>query len=283
MNLNPFLAMILGVTLGASNGVFAKLIGLPATSITFFRVAIPVLVLFCYLSYKKTTFLKKGYKNLFWASVINAPRIFLYYLTFLYTTLGNGYIILYTWPIFAAVFGMLFLKEKVGRVDFLLLGIAFVGIVMMYSHRSLSLANHDIIGMTAMLGSAILTALMMVLFKKEIKGYTKTEMIFHQNLVAAFVFLPFIFINKPFPTLFQAGVGSVYGLVIGIGAWLLFFYALRRIKVVEYALMAYFEVVVAIFYGFLFFNEVLTWNMIIGGLCIIVSGYYLRKKRMSPA
>lgn len=56
MKLNPYLAIIIAATIGGSSGVFIKLLDLPATTITFFRMAVPVIVLLAYLKYKGITF-----------------------------------------------------------------------------------------------------------------------------------------------------------------------------------------------------------------------------------
>jgi drug/metabolite transporter (DMT)-like permease len=57
MKFSPFLAVIIAATLGGFSGVFFKWIDLPATTLTFFRVAVPTAVLFLYLKGKKIQFL----------------------------------------------------------------------------------------------------------------------------------------------------------------------------------------------------------------------------------
>lgn len=53
MKLNPYLAVIFAATIGGSSGVFIKLLNLPSTSMTFFRVFVPVAVLLIYFGWKK--------------------------------------------------------------------------------------------------------------------------------------------------------------------------------------------------------------------------------------
>lgn len=139
--------------------------------------------------------------------------------------------------------------------------------------------NEDFVGMGAMLLSAILFSLSMVIFKKELKNYTKTETIFYQNLVGAVVFLPFIFINRPLPTLTQTAVATTYGFLVGIVAFVLFFLALKRLKMDHYSLLTYWEVPAAMIFGIIFFNEAITPNMIVGGTLIVISGLLLRKEK----
>ncbi|TVR39244.1 MAG: DMT family transporter [Bacteroidia bacterium] len=281
MKLNPYLAIIIAATIGGSSGVFIKLIDLPATTITFFRMAVPVIVLLGYLHYKGTKLFRGNYRIMMVASVLNATRMFLFFVGYLYTSIGNAVIILFTWPIFGSLFSAIFLKEKVSLRTALLIGLAFMGIVIMYLNKEISFGNEDFIGMAAMLLSAILFSVTAVIFKKELVYYSRTETIFYQNLVGAVAFLPFIFINTPVPSALQTGAASFYGFLIGIVAFTLFFHALRRLKMSHYALFTYWEVIAALFFGVLFFREQITWNMLVGGSLILATGIMLRKKKVT--
>ncbi|MEK6901746.1 MAG: DMT family transporter [Nanoarchaeota archaeon] len=279
MKLNPYLAIIFAATIGGSSGVFIKLLNLTSTSITFFRVFIPVILLLAYFSWKKIKLFQGNYKIMLIASGLNAARMFLYFFAYLYTSIGNAVIILFTWPIFATIFSAVFLKEKVSKKTASLIGVAFLGIIIMYMNKEISFGNKDFIGTAAMLLSAIIFSITAVIFKKELKNYTKTETIFYQNLVGAIVFLPFIFINKPIPTIAQTGVASLYGFLVGIVAFLLFFFALKKLKMSHYSLFTYWEVPAALIFSAIFFKEVITLNMIIGGGFILVAGLLLRKEK----
>lgn len=281
MKFNPYLAIIIAATIGGSSGVFIKLIDLPATTITFFRMAIPVIILLVYLQHKGRKLFRGNYKIMMAASVLNATRMFLFFVGYLYTSIGNAVIILFTWPIFGSLFSAIFLKEKVSARTALLIGLAFGGIVIMYFNKEISFDSKDFIGMAAMLLSAILFSITAVIFKKELTNYSRTETIFYQNLVGAIAFLPFLFINAPFPTAMQIGAASFYGFLIGIIAFVLFFYALKRLKMSHYALFTYWEVIAALFFGVLFFGEHISWNMVLGGSLILSTGVLLRKKKVT--
>ncbi len=276
MKLNPFMSVIIGATIGGLGGVFIKMLGLPATTITFFRLAVPVLLLSLYLSWKKTKIFRGDYKIMLFASLLNAARMFLYIIAYLYTTIANAVILLFTYPIFATIFGIFILKEKVTKKNIILLALAFSGIIFMYLNKEISMQNKDFIGMAAMLVSAILVALMFVILKKGRETYSKAETIFFQNLVGAVIFLPFIFINRPLPSPAQISVGFSYGLVVGLVGFIFLFYALKRMKMAEYSLFAYWEIVAAIVFSIIFFKEIITWNMIVGGALIIVPGLLLK-------
>ena len=62
MKLNPYLAIILAATLGGSSGVFIKLLDLPSTTITFFRLFVPVAIRLVYFTWKKVKLFHGDFK-----------------------------------------------------------------------------------------------------------------------------------------------------------------------------------------------------------------------------
>jgi len=210
------------------------------------------------------------------ASLLSAARLFCFIAGYIYTTMGNAIIMFFTWPIFATILSFIFLKEKVRLRTIALLILAFSGILVMYLNKGLSFTSNDFIGMTLMLFSAIIYAVTIVIFKQELKYYTTTETIFFQNVLGAIIFIPFIAINRPMPTLSQTGLGIIYAITAGMCTFYLFFSALKRLNVSHYSLLTYWEVPSAIFFGWLLFHEMITINIIIGGFLILISGFMLR-------
>ena len=183
---------------------------------------------------------------------------------------------LYTWPIFLTVLGIIFLGEKVSKRTKILLLIAFIGILVTYSGETISLDNRDLIGMGLMLGVAILNATVMIIFKKELESYSPTEIVLYENCVGSVIFLPFLFYY--FRTLTSEAVvlGTLYGFLIGFVGSTLLYFGSTRIKVSVASILCYVEVISAILFGIIFFNEVVSWNMIIGGCMIIASATLVR-------
>lgn len=279
MKLNPYLAVILGATFGATSGVFIKMLQLPPTTMTFFRVFVPTVAVLLYILFvKKTKLIRGNWKLMLGASALNAIRMFLYFVAYLYTTLGNAVIMSQTWPIFAAIFGMFFLNEKVTKRTIALIALAFVGVIIMTLNKEISLANKEVVGMFVMMISGLIYAITAIIFKKELTNYSKTETIFYQNVVGAAVFLPFIFINKPLPTLVQGITGTIYGFLVGVIAFTLFFYGMKKLPMSQYSLFSYWEVIATVIFGMIFFGEALTINFIIGGILIVLAGILIRKE-----
>lgn len=278
MALNPYLEAILAGIIWGLSGIFVKYLHLPPTTVTFFRLAIPSLILLPFLLIKKIKLFHGNNKLILLASTLNAGRVYLYTVGFTFASIGNAIIILYTWPIFTTIFSILFLKEKVPKRTFFLLFIAMVGTALIYLNTEFSFSDKNFIGMTAMLSSAVIYALTVIIFKKESEKYSKYETIFYQNLIGSIIFIPFIFLNKPFPTLSQTSIGIVYGALIGLVGFIFFFSALKKLKASTVSFLSYTEVVSAIILAIIFFQEALTWNMVVGGLLIILATTLIKKE-----
>ncbi len=272
---NPYFEVLLAAIIWGSSGIFIKLLGLPVTTIAFFRMAIPALILFAFLKLRKGKVFKKGSKFMLVASSINVLHMFFYFVAYSFTSVSNAIILLYTWPVFATILGLMFLKEKVSVRKFLLLGFAFAGVILVFSGKSLSISSADFIGMGAMLISASLYSVALIIFKRESPRYSNMETIFYQNVIGAFAFAPFLFFN-PLPSLVQSLTAIAYALLIGVAGFGLFFAALKRINVSAASGISYFEIVSAMLLAAVILGETITLKMAAGGLMIAVSTLLLR-------
>jgi hypothetical protein len=98
---------------------------------------------------------------------LNAVRIWLFFESYRITSMGNAVIVLYSWPVFALIYSYFLLGESLKKRDFLLMGLAFIGMAIVYSGGNLSFENRDFLGMSLMLASALMYALMIVLIRRE--------------------------------------------------------------------------------------------------------------------
>lgn len=283
MKINPYLEVLIAASIWGTTGIFVKFLHLPSTTLTLIRAGVPVILIFFYFLLFKKKILHFGKSPIMLlASLLNGLRMFLYFIGFTATTVGNAVIILYTGPIFTAIFSSIALKEKLTARKIFLLFLAFTGIVIMYSNNYFSFTNKDFLGMTAILISTVINSITLVIFKNEIHKHSRLQTIYYQNLIPLIMFLPFIFINKPFPTLNQWTVGIFYAFLIGIVAYILFFSALKKIEVSFSAILSYMEVVSAILLAVIFLAEKITPNMLLGGGLILLSAILLNRYSKVP-
>ncbi|MFK5973143.1 MAG: EamA family transporter [Flavobacteriaceae bacterium] len=276
MNKKATYGIVFGAIMAGASGVIIKNIdSLNATSIAWFRTVVPTVIVLIWMMVNRIRPFHGNYIKMTIGGLINTLRIYLYLIAFIYTSIGNAVILFYTWPILVGVLGFLFLGEKIDKYQSALLGLTFLGIILAYSDKAFSFENQDFLGMMAALGAAFFNAVTVVLFKSEVKNYRNFEMLFYQNFLGVFIFLPFFIWGFDDAKIGDMGLGSLYGLMAGIVVFGLFFYGLKYLKAATASTLMYIEVVGAIIYGYWFFGEVLSTNMILGGLLIMTGNFLL--------
>jgi drug/metabolite transporter (DMT)-like permease len=278
LNFNPVLEILIATFVWGFNGVFIKFLNLTPTLTSFFGFSVPIIFIFLYISIKGIKIKTKNTKIIILNSFFNSIRMFLFVYGFLLTSIGNGILVWYTSPIFIGIISFFMLKEKHSKKNIFLFLISFLGLIFLMLNKEFSFQNNDFLGCFLIFLGAIINALVSVVFKKEVNKYTKTELIFYQNLIGAILFLPFLFIDFSLLSFEKISIGILYGFVIGILGFIFYFSALKKLKVSIASNLCYFEVIFAVLFGIIFFGEILTWNMIIGGSLIIGSSILLDKK-----
>lgn len=275
--LNTYLELVLASLIFGTSGSFVKIINLPPTTMTFFRLAVPTIVLYFYLTFKKVKIFRGNYRLIMVASFLNALRLFLFFLAYSLATVGNAAIMQAVGPVFLFIYSYLFLNEKITKPKLILLATAIVGVALLYVNKPFSFSDKDFAGMFFALLSTAIYNLTLVVFKKELARYSRTETLFYQNVLGTFLFLPFLFINSPFPAFWQISVSIISQFFIGVVAFFLIFSAIKKISPVI-ASIATFDSVVSVILGIIIFKEILTWNMLFGGILIMMSSILIRRE-----
>ncbi|MFW6229175.1 MAG: DMT family transporter [Alkalispirochaeta sp.] len=278
----PELMVLAAAALWGTSGPVTQLAALPAGVISFFRMAIPTVVIGGVFAVRRHRLSRKGLGLRLTASALNAIRMLFFFLAYQYTTVANAVVTLYTWPIFAAIFARIVLGERVSRERVLLLGLAFTGIPLLYLNAvgSNSRGSDDVIGISSMLVSAAFHALAIVLLKRAKPGGSRLESTFFQNIVGAAVFLPVVLVLRPELTVVQLSLVVYLGLVVGTLGFTLFFIGLHGASTARMSNLAYFEVVVAIILSVVVLQQPIYWNTVVGGILIIVSVLVAQGRRV---
>ena|GEM_PF-4714034 len=78
--INPYREVIFASVIFGMTGIFVKYLDLPATSVAFFRLAVPTILVGIRMFYNQKVFWRKGdVKTLLILSVLNALRMYLYF------------------------------------------------------------------------------------------------------------------------------------------------------------------------------------------------------------
>ncbi len=277
MNKKAIYAVVLCALIAGTNGLLIKYMSSMTTgSIAWFRAIIPILFIVPVLRKEGMLQFKGNTKKVLLASAINAARMYLYLIAFIYTSIGNAVVLFYSYPIFVAAIETFLYKVKISKAHILFLILAFSGIIVTYANKPFSFESDDFIGMMAAIGASVGYAVTVVIFKSETENYTKDQLIFFQNIVGAFLFLPFV-ITLPESKIEHMGLGILYGFLIGIVVFKLFFFGLKYLTAATATSLMYLEVVSAILLGYFILDEKLTWNTLFGGLCIVISSFYISR------
>ena len=275
MKTSAFWAVLVAACIAGATGLFIKNMSISPVSQAWLRMTTPTVVMAIWMWWEGIAFFRGKWKKMTMISVLGTLRTILFFIAYTYATIGNAVIIFYTFPIFSAILGIVLLREQVGRRQQMLLLMAFAGIVLAFSNKPFSLENNDFIGMLAALGSALIYALTVVLFKSESRHYSWKELVFYQNFSGAILLLPFFQFSKALPLDYTLGIS--YGLLIGVLVFSLFFFGLKKLPASIASALMYMEVVSAIVLSTIFMGEQLSWPMVIGGILILMSSLLLKK------
>lgn len=184
----------------------------------------------------------------------------------------------FTIPIFTVVMACLLLREKIYINTIIKTFVGFTGSILTLSPQGVTFSLPSGIFILA----SILFATLDVLNKKLLNDGEKTlPMIFYSNLFSA-IFILF------FPGVMKNSVGInlsqlLFLLGLGIGANLVLFCIIKAFSKATASFLApfrYLELIMSTFLGFLFFNETISRNTLVGGSLILLSSVIINKKKI---
>lgn len=281
MEQRAVLIVVACAMLAGLSGIFIKMMSsMGPMSIAGLRMTLPAIGIGLYLKLRGTTIFRKGSPRMLLASGLNVFRLYFYFVAYIYTSVGSAAILFYCFPIFVALMSYFFLGERLSRLQWFYLFLAFIGLVISYSHQTFSFENNDFIGMSSALIAGAVYALTVIIFKSESQNYNSTEIVFYQNIIGLFVFLPFFIKGYPSISSHDIWICILYTFVTGFVVFKLFFTGLKYLDASIASSIMYLEVVSAIILSYLILDEKLSLNMIIGGSIILFSSFMIQRLRV---
>ena len=274
MNLISKLPGPLLVFLGALSLSFGGLIvksfeGANLWQILFWRSIFFILVvsIFLTITYRKNVlkaFVKSGFPGLIGGLILSTG--FCGYVFAMYnTTVANTNFIIQTQTIFLAVFGYLFLKEKVSKITLVSIILAISGIILMVGS---SLSPGQMSGNIAAFIMPISFAILILIIRK----YPNVDMVPLQ-LIAGMVamIIGYLFAGKILISLYDVYLGFLAGFFqLGFG-FILITIGARRTPSALVGIIMLTEAVLGPLWAWLFANEQPPLIVLIGGSIIIIS------------
>jgi len=155
---------------------------------TFYRFAIGVGIMSLLSLFGIVSLKFNDKKNLFWRGLVGGVAVYLFYLAIIKLGVGKGSVYIYSYPIFATLFSMLILKEKVEPIKIVVIFISFAGLIILSLGGTGSLAGIGIYELIAIAGS-IITGLAVVFVKKLHDSDNSYAIFFSQCIVGFWMFL----------------------------------------------------------------------------------------------
>jgi len=258
-------------------GPFIRYTGLPPLVIIFYPALFTSIILFFYfLSTKRFKELLVG-KYVLWllvSSLCILGNTYTFFTAYTITTMANSVLTHYTAPIFAALLAPVFLKEKLEKVTLISLVLASIGLFLIASN-GLAINSQHMTGIIYGACSGFFYGVLILVSKKLINYLKPAVILFYQSTVTVIIFAPFISQPAFAIEINQAFMFLAYSLTVSILGVTLYLKGLRHVAAQHAGILAYSEPVIVVIIGILFYRELPSLKLLIGGLMIIYSGYLI--------
>ena len=225
------------------------------------------------LDYKKLFYDKRSYIR----AAFEVMAAFSFLISLILMPMADVYTLLNTAPLIITAAGAIMLKEKVGIKRWSAVIIGFVGVLFVVNPTDLKFGYIVIL--------PLLTAIFLTLRDVVTRGYKKTsnslEIIFITSL---FVTVSFGAVSFFFPSYISYD-SLIYIFVSSIALTLAYLFSVLTIIYAPLSLTSstrYSVIIFGIIFGYIFFNEIPSINMIIGAIIISLSGLFVinRQKKL---
>ena len=265
------------------SGVMVRSLTVDDWTIVFWRSAFMAPTMLVALAVMKRGRIIHAFKGAgmagFYAGVVIGIALVFYIFSITRTTVANTLVLISSAPLFAAILGMVFLRERVRPTAWIAMAIAGAGITLMFFDR---VGVGGMIGNLFAIGAAILYALNIVI----VRAKPNANMI----PVVFFAALTSMAITLPEANLFdvptnELGILAAMGVFqIGLGL-VLFMLGAQRLPPAETALIALIETILAPLWVWLVVAETPSNFALIGGSVVIgaVAAYSALTLRRQPS
>ncbi len=277
--MNLFLFLLVGI-FGGTTGSLIKYVGqeVPPILLTSIRFGVSALLLLPLIFFYKEKFPKKQWKLLFFSGIALATNVMLFATGVQHTSAIMSQIIYTPTSILVAIFGYLFLGEKLSKNQMIGLAITIFGMLILILG---SIENGDIHSFGKPFGNfLIIIALFcwtayLVISRKAIQDISPLASTFYNFLVAFVITLIVMPIESASSTKsIQVTVPLIIAsvLLVTTSTFFIFLYQrfLKTTSAFSASLVTYINPIAAAFVGISVFGERLTPQLLIGALIVFV-------------
>ena len=251
------------------NASVKYLININAYQIVFFRSASSLFFTFGFLLKNDIPILGNNKKLLILRGVVGVISMTLFFLSTKFLPIGTAVCLRYMAPIFAAIFAVYFLKDKIKPMQWLFFIIAFAGVIVL---KGLDTELNSF-GLIIIFISAIFSGLVYVVISKIGKSEHPVVIVNYFMVIATIVGGVLSIkgwvnpIGLEWPLLFSLGIFGYFGQVYMTKAF-------QMAQTSQVAPLKYIEVIFTVLFGLFVFGEIYTlWSLL--GIAMIICALVL--------
>lgn len=201
-----------------------------------------------------------------------------------YTTAANTGWIIGTAPIFIALLGFIFLKEKLNSIKISGIVIAFIGLLLLVGKGNpLNVDFVKNVGDLLVLFSSFIWGVYSIINKKISLNYSPLMTILYLFILMALIIIPFNINQKAIDSVIHLSmIGWISSLFLGLlcsgVSYVIWAYSLREMESAKVGAYLYLEPFVTVLTAWIFLKEEITLLMVLSGLLIIIGVYLVNKE-----
>ncbi|MHA7944186.1 DMT family transporter [Formosa sp. 3Alg 14/1] len=235
-----------------------------AFQIVLFRSVGSLFFTFGFLLRNKIPLIGNNNKLLILRGLVGVTSMALFFMSTKYLPIGTAVSLRYLAPIFAAIFAVIFLKEKIFPFQWVFFILAFIGVVILKGFDS----NINTFGLVLILIAAVSSGLVYIIISKIGKSEHPVVIVNYFMVISAIVGALFTINNWTTPVGMQWVFLSLLG-VFGYFGQLLMTKAFQNAQTNQVAPIKYIEVIFTMLFGVSLFGEVYSfWSLCGIGLII---------------
>jgi drug/metabolite transporter (DMT)-like permease len=255
------LLLAITATLWSLGGLLIKSINLNPIAIAGMRSAFASVILLIVLKKPKFTWSKPQIG----AAAAYAATVVLFVMANKMTTAANAILLQYTAPIYVAILGAWFLKERTTSFDWLIVFIVIGGMCLFFLDK---LSTNGVFGNIVALASGVSFACLTIFMRMQKDG-SPLESIFLGNILTVIVALPFMFQGAPTRS---GWINLVLLGVVQLGIpYVLYSKAIKHVTALEAILIPVLEPILNPLWVFLVLGEAPGIWALIGGFVVIAA------------
>jgi len=212
----------------------------------------------------KIKFIVENLKDWLLRGFFGSIAMVAFYLSISITSSGRAVMLNDTYPIFVALFGYLFFKERIYKNDIVGLFLCLIGIFFIFYERESYSVVGDILGLISGISSGFA-----IHYVKRSTMTNHPVIVYFSACIVGLLFIPFSFTDKVDVSMISIILVIIVG-VLTFFAQLFMSYGYKYVSATKGSIIIYMQIPIVLLLSFLILNEIFKPKFIIGTVFIIV-------------